>query len=280
MINRFTPFVLIFALLLTSCGSLTPAPATQAPSTAVSGDTPSTDVQIAAQMANVLYDLEAVQKYYNDGTTALVGVGIDTSTISWLGGSSGKLAKPAALPLFQIENVPSEFLNPLPSSGSIAAPAGACPAAANPSVTFMTAGGDPVTPQLISDKGIQTIPAEMITAPQTDANSLFEKISSLVPMNDQRLATPQGWNDLLWDQLKSSQKPVESLMDYQLWNASPEIEQQVADLYLARLKNLGAPKIVIDAYNASNKTGWYANTAPTPEDALFRVTEIDLQLAV
>lgn len=274
MINRFAPFVLIF-VLLTSCGgsptSPTPVPATQAPSTAVPGDTHATDVQIAAQMANNLYDLEAVQKYYNDGTTALAGVTIDTSTISSSGGYSGKLAMPVALPLFQIKNVPSEFLNPLPSSGAIAAPAGACPAAANPSVTFMTAAGNPVTPQLISDRGIQTIPTEMITVPQTDANSLITKISSLVTMGDQRLATPQGWNDMLWDQLKGLQKPAESLMDYQLWNASPEIEQQVADLYLARLKNLGAPKIVIDAYNASNKTGWYANTTPTPEDALAKM---------
>jgi hypothetical protein len=90
-------------------------------------------------------------------------------------------------------------------------------------------------------------------------------------MNDMRLASAQGWNDLLWGVLKKLQKPAESLMDYQLWNASPDIEQQVADLYQARLTKLGAPPFVIAAFNASNKTGWYANAAPTPDDALAKM---------
>ncbi len=90
-------------------------------------------------------------------------------------------------------------------------------------------------------------------------------------MGDQRMATAQGWNDLLWGKLKEQQKPAKSLMDYQLWNASPEIEKQVVDLYRAQLAKMGVPKIVLDAFDASNKTGWYSNTPPTPKDALARM---------
>jgi hypothetical protein len=269
MIKRFVPFVLIL-IMLASCMKSTPAPVvTQNVPTATSGDTHAVQVDIASKMAGILYNMETIQKNTNDDTTAMALVTIDTSTISWLGGHSGKLASPQALPLFQIENVPQGFLDPLPTSGAIPGEVGSCgAAAANPSVTFSTAGGQNVTPQLLIDKNIQTIPTKMVTLPQTDPNSIFAKIDSMVTMGDPRLATSQGWNDLLWDQLKSLQKPAESLMDYQLWNASPEIEQQVTDLYLARLTNLNAPSIVINAYNASNKTGWYTNTIPTPEDAL------------
>jgi hypothetical protein len=272
--------------LLAACGAPKPASVTQAPPTQAAvapaaTDTPvpptaaagthAADVAVAAKMAGVLYDLGAVQKYYNDGTSALAQVTLDTSAVAGQVGTIGKIAMRRAMTVSPVANVPPEFLQPLPSSGAIAAPAGACPAAANPAVTFSTAGGNAVTPQLISDKNLQTIPSGMITVPATDPNSLFAKIDSLVKMNDMRLASAQGWNDLLWGELKKLQKPAESLMDYQLWNASPDIEQQVADLYQARLTKLGAPPFVVAAFNASNKTGWYANTAPTPDDALAKM---------
>jgi hypothetical protein len=280
MLKRLLPPLLI-VILLAACGSPSPATVAPAPSTPqqvtatsaapAAPDTQSADVAVAAKMAGVFYDLNAVQKYYEDGTTALAGVKLDTSGISWLPGTLVKVAARRTAGLEAVQNVPPEFLDPLPASGAIAAPAGACPAAANPSVTFMTAGGNAVTPQLISGKNLQTIPSEMITLPATDPNSLFAKIDSLVKMNDTRLATAQGWNNLLWGELKKMQKPAESLMDYQLWNASPEIEQQVVDLYQARLQKLGAPAFVIAAYDASQKSGWYANTAPTPDDALAKM---------
>jgi hypothetical protein len=272
--------------LLAACGAPKPASVPQAPPTQAAvapaaADTPvpptapagthAADVAVAAKMAGVLYDLSAVQKYYNDGASALAQVTLDTSAVAGQVGTIGKIAARRGMTVSPVANVPPEFLQPLPSSGAIAAPAGACPAAANPAVTFSTAGGNAVTPQLISDKKLQTIPSGMITVPATDPNSLFAKIDSLVKMNDMRLASAQGWNDLLWGELKKLQKPAESLMDYQLWNASPDIEQQVADLYQARLTKLGAPPFVVAAFNASNKTGWYANAAPTPDDALAKM---------
>jgi hypothetical protein len=92
-----------------------------------------------------------------------------------------------------------------------------------------------------------------------------------VQLGDQRLATADGWNQLLWDKLQAMQVPAESLMDYQLWNASSDIEQQITNQYLQRLQAAGAPPIVINAFNASNKSGWYANILPTPEDALAKM---------
>ena len=264
--------LIVLAMTLAACGAPPPPPATP---TVEPASTPppaagseAADLQVAAQMSNVLSDLEAVQDYYEDGTTAMALVAVDTSTIAWLPGEAGKLAAPPARFLTQIENVPSEFLQPLPESGAIAAPAGACPAAANPSVTFQTAGGLPVTPELITGMDLRTIPMEMVTAPQDTPESLAASIDSLVPMGDVRLATAEGWNQLLWDPLSSLQAPAESLMDYQLWNASADIEAQITEAYLRRLQAAGAPQIVLDAFNASNRTGWYANSAPAPEDAL------------
>jgi hypothetical protein len=260
----------LLMVLISACGG---APATQPPATAVptvAVDNHDSDFQVAVQMSSFLYAEQAVGKYYNDGTTAMALVTVDTSTSGWFDGS-GKMAAPPARPLVQIENVPSEFLTPLPQSGTIAAPGGACPAAANPSVQFQTAGGNTVTPDLIAQKGIQTIPTDMVTMLQSNPGSLVSTIDSLVQLGDQRLATADGWNQLLWDKLQAMQVPAESLMDYQLWNASSGIEQQITNQYLQRLQAAGAPPIVINAFNASNKSGWYANILPTPEDALAKM---------
>jgi hypothetical protein len=112
---------------------------------------------------------------------------------------------------------------------------------------------------------------DLVTLAKDDPNSLLMLMNSLVKQGDPRMATAAGWNELLWDQLKKHQQPAESLMDYQLWNASPEIEQTVADLYGAQLAQMGAPQIVLDAYNASQKTGWYASAQPTADDALAQM---------
>jgi hypothetical protein len=279
MTRHLLPLVFIIALLA-SCGTPSPASVTQASSTSEQVVPPSSvttapenheaDVAIAAKMSGVFYDLNAIQKYYDDGTTAMAKVTVDTTSVA---GNLETLLRFTARKTLRagFPNVPTEFLSPLPSSGAMAAPAGACPGGAKPAVTFSTVGGNAVTPQLMTDKNIQTSPSEMVTAAATDANSLFVKIDSLVNMGDQRLASAQGWNDLLWNQLKKLQQPTESLMDYQLWNASPDIEQQIADIYQARLQKLGAPSFVIAAYNASQKSGWYANTQPKPEDALAKM---------
>jgi hypothetical protein len=279
MLKRLLPLVFVI-VLFASCGTPSPAPVTQAPSTPEQVITATStiaapenhvaNVAVAAKMAGVFYDLNAIQKYYDDGTTAMAQVTVDTQSVSW---NPETLIKFSARKTLRegFPNVPTEFLSPLPSSGEMAAPAGACPAAANPAVTFSTVGGITVTPQMMTDKNLQTIPSEMVTLAATDPNSLFAKIDALVNMHDQRLATAQGWNDMLWNQLKKLQQPTESLMDYQLWNASPDIEQQIADIYQARLQKLGAPSFVIAAYNASQKSGWYANTAPTSEDALAKM---------
>jgi hypothetical protein len=277
-------FSALLGMLLAGCGSSASTSAIQPSATtaAVSSIAPKasavnhdTDVLVASKMAGILFNMETVQKNLDDGTTAMAKTTIDIATImADLPEHHGKLAKPPAVPLVQIDKVPQGFLDPLPDSGAIPGEAGSCgAAAAKPNVTFQTVGGQPVTPELLKSKNLKTIPTEMITISQKDPNSLASLIDSLslVKSGDRRFGTAQGWNELFWDKLKAQQKPAESLMDYQLWNASPEIEQQIVDSYRMQLVKMGAPPIVLNAFDASNKTGWYANTAPTPKDALARM---------
>jgi len=275
----------VLALTIAACGAPASPPTPVAPptdeiapnipptaeistTTQPPGETDEANLAVASQMANLLYDLEAVREYYEDGTTSMALVAPDTSSASWMPAGVTKLAASANRPFLPIVNVPTEFLAPLPASGAIAAPAGACPAAANPSVTFQTVGGTTVTPQVLEEKDLRTIPMEMVAMAQNDPGSLVATMDSLVPVGDPRLATASGWNQLLWEPLQELQTPAESLMDYQLWNASPALEEQISALYLQRLKADGAPPIVLNAFNASQKNGWYANAAPEPEDAL------------
>jgi hypothetical protein len=280
--------LLLFAGWLLAACSKAPAPVateTAAPSESSPTDAPANhaaDVQVAAKMAGLLFNLETVQKNLDDDTTAMAKVTVgaaDTVSFDPGLGFSGKRAAPVARPLVQISKVPQGFLDPLPENGAIPGEAGSCgAAAANPAVTFMTVGGVAVTPQLIADKKLQTLPTDMVTRSQSDPKSLFALINTLVKNGDPRLGTAQGWDTLLWDQLKTRQTSAESLMDYQLWNASPDIEQEVADLYGAQLRQMGLPSVVLNAYNASHKTGWYASSLPAPDDALAQMN-IEAQMA-
>jgi len=175
-------------------------------------------------------------------------------------------------------NIPPEFMQPLPANGSIAAPAGGCPAAAKPSVTFVTTAGENVTPELINSKNIMSIPSEMLTMDQNNPGSLSSLVNTAVQSGDKSLATKQGWDTLLWDKLESLQAPAQSLMDYQLWNASPDLEQQITALYQQRIRAAGAPEMVVNAFNTSVRSGWYTNVPPATEDALAHM-EIEAEMS-
>jgi len=209
-------------------------------------------------MVDFLYNMEAIQNYYDDGVTAMATFHVESTK------NGGRSARGD-------DNVPQEFKNKLPPGGAMPAPAGACPAAAEPKVTFKTKADKPVTPEMIAEKALESIPTEYVTVAQEDANSLVSRIENMVPLGDTSLATPEGWNSLLWDKLSDLRKPAESLWDYQLWNAAPDIEQDVADLYYQRLVEKGVPPIVLNAYKASNVSGWYANREAAPEDALAQM---------
>ncbi|MGD9679191.1 MAG: hypothetical protein AB7V16_12690 [Vulcanibacillus sp.] len=234
------------------------------------------DVILASQLANLFYDLQAINKYYDDNLTAMAKVKLDTSNLVFNSDDSLlayiKSFLDNQFPIIYAQdytsNVPQEFMQPLSPQGTIPAPAGACPAAAKPTVSFVTTGGKTVTPQLISEKNIRTLPSEIVTIDQNDPSSLVSIIENMVKVGDQSLVTPEGWNTMLWNKLKSMQTSATSMMDYQLWNASKDIEQEVATLYLQRLQEMNVPTMVIDAYNKSNKTGWFASSQPTKEDAL------------
>ena len=246
----------------------TPAPTTPA-TTTPANTTPATttpendidaDVKVASKMANFLYNIELVQNYYDDGMTAMAPFQVEAT-------KAGVRAREERAG----GTVPQEFLDELPPGGNVPAPAGACPAAAEPAVTFKTEGGDDVTPGMIIEKNLQSVPSEYVTVAQEEANSLVSYIENLVPLGDSRLATAEGWNELLWEKLSALHALAESLMDYQMWNAATEIETDISDLYYQRLIAAGVPQIVLDAYQASNKHGWFANQEATPEDALVRM---------
>lgn len=242
----------------TTPATTTPPTTTPPPTTPVS--TMDADFGVAAKMADFLFHIQLVQNYYDDGMTAMATFQVEATKTR-----TGSRAYRG------IENVPPEFRKKLPSGGAMPAEPGSCAAAARPTVTFMTEGDKPVTPEMMIEKNLQSVPEEYVTVVQEDADSLMSYIETLVQLGDTRLAEPEGWNELLWDKLSDLQRPAESLMDYQLWNAAPDIETDIADLYYQRLVDQGAPPIVLAAYRESNTRDWFANQEATEEDALARM---------
>jgi hypothetical protein len=263
------------------------APAgTTAPSATPAQDTSSTDLVIAARTAGLFTDLILVQDYYTDGLNQMTTLDLASTggaaTAAWSGGRGGAVVlvasryvpgpaagAPASAGL--LANVPTEFLEPLPANGAMPAPPGACPAAAKPEVIFENENGEAVTPELITGKGIETIPSDMVTVPETDPGSLMNLMKSLVPMGDTSLASPDTWNRLLWEPLAQSQVPAASLMDDQVWTTSDELERLVVARFREELAAGGAPAPVLAAFDASNNQGWYGSRSAGPGDGLARM---------
>ena len=280
--------------LLPSCGDKTTTPTTAAQPTATTpatttspatttpaaiktptptADTVNKDFVFASTMASFFYDLNAIQNYYDDGLTAMAGfeLGAGTAATNVHGNRVLLVSYVTSDYESKKKKIPPEFSEKLPPDGSIPAPPGACPAAAEPTSKFKTKGGDFVTPDLLTDKDINTIPTEWINVSQDDPDSLFAKINELVPVNDIRLGDAEGWNTLLWDKLKELQEPAESLMDYQMWNTGADLEQQVIESFRQSLIDKGVPQRVIDAFDASDTTGWYSGSQPAEDDALAQM---------
>jgi hypothetical protein len=235
------------------------------------------DVNVAARVVDVFYNIQAIGRYYDDGVVAMATIKVDAGSGSpgtGLGGLLAWILKPIrnAFPNsngdFMVPGVPQEFQSPLPQDGAMPAIGGACPAGAKPNVKFDTEAGETVTPELIKEMDIDTIPSDMLTLPQDGPGSLMTAMNNLVPMGDMSLATASGWNNLLWKPLQDMQTTAESLMDYQMWNASGDLEQQIVEIYRQQLESRGVPAMVLEAFDASAKDGWYSGTKPTPETSL------------
>ena len=278
-------FFIILLGIIPACSSPAETPSSSvntAPPVTSLSTTANNDVPVAAITSALLLDMEEVDKYYSDGLSAVAQIQSVTATpVSYsatrdytiqLAGIINRpwTISPETLQL-SVDNVPPEFLQPLPASGGIAAPAGGCPAAAKPTVTFETEGGSTVTPELITNKNLKALPSELLTMDQNSSGSLTSLINSAVQSGDRSLATAQGWDNFLWDKLEALQTTPQSLMDYQLWNASSDLEQQVAVAYRERIQAAGVPAMVMNAFDTSAKSGWFTSTPPRTEDALNRM---------
>jgi len=219
-----------------------------------------------AQMAiGLMADLATVNTYFNEASSSLGEVQASNGSFGLVLNSR---AKCAALPPQTQGLIPSGFLGPLPPSGYIPAPPNACAVGAKPSASFLTAAGDPITPELLENEGIQVIDFEELTGGDSQGRKLESTLTSLITPGDQSLATPEGWNQNVWSQVETLQTPAESLMDYHLWTVSEDIETAVVESMAARMESLGLPPQVLNAFQNSDISGWYASPGSEETDRI------------
>jgi hypothetical protein len=284
--------IIMLSALLASCGGkvttppvTTAIPVTSVPPTATTTPAPTTTTGAvptttaadtnenfiyASAMADFFTNLNSVENYYSDGVGAMATFTPGSGALPVTAGSRPRVILAGFTINFNDHSsqIPKEFSDKLPAGGNMPAPAGACPAAADPTSKFLNKDGEVITPELLEEKQVITIPTDLINAPQTDADSLNALMKTLVPMNDMRLGTAAGWNDLLWDQLKAYQEPAGSLMDYQMWTLTDDIEREIVSGFRQSLVDAGVPQRVLDAFDQSDTTGWFGQTQPEAGDAL------------
>jgi hypothetical protein len=259
-------------------GSAIDWPLSQAPQEAALEEGPapsemSENERLARVAVGLVMDLTTVNTYFNDAASSIGEVK------AWNGGwllaadelCAGKAASPSqpARSLFQLSGgIPQGFLDPLPASGFIAAPDGACAVGASPSASFLNQAGELITPELLEAKGIQTISYQDLTGGQREGRALESTLSGLITPGDSALATADGWNQKVWDEIAKSQSAAQSLMDYHLWTVSSQIEAAVVDSMRARMQSMGLPSQVMNALDNSRTSGWFASPPAAQEDLL------------
>ena len=271
------------------------APTESAGSTAPASNGLSTEAALAESLTWLVGDIDAMQSVFGEGTESMVGAQITSGATAylpyWSPARDGRIDfieiswNPVGLYLQEVAvgGVPAGFTEPLSDTGQIDAPAGACPAGAKPKVAFSTAGGDVITSGLLSSKNLKTINKDyFVRMPGAEPPevSLVERMRNLVASagDPLRLATPEGWNEVLWDEMSALQVPAQSLMDYQVWTVSPGVEAEVLAGFRGVLNSMGLPPFVVDAFNASNTSGWMSNSAPDDSDMLAKM-DIEAELA-
>ena len=237
-----------------------------------SNDQPQSEVTSSEQdLAWVAYgvmnDMAVVQGYFQEAASSMgqAGQGFKGSAMNT---AYKIMAKPAYALQTSATGPPAGFTSPLPSNGYIPAPAGACAAGAAPSASFSTGNDETVTPELLEEIDATVIDYEALSGGDINGRALQTTIEGLIVPGDQRLATADGWNEMVWEPLKELQTPMDSLMDYHLWTVASDLEQMINDSMESRMETMGLPDVVLNAYEDSDHFGWYASKPATPEDRL------------
>jgi len=229
--------------------------------------------RLALVAIGLVQDLTTVNTYFNDAGSSLGEINAShyTGGLFLVSRCTAKTMAPylPGINLLQTAGqIPAGFLDPLPESGFIPAPDGACAVGASPSASFLNEKGELITPELLAAKDIEVIDFDALTGGSVDGRKLQSTITSLITPGDQALGTSAGWNEKVWSQMTQYQTPAESLMDYYLWSVSDDIEAAVVDSMSATLESMGLPSMVVNAFNNSQTSGWYAGSVPEETDRI------------
>jgi hypothetical protein len=232
------------------------------------------DEEAVAEMAkDVFAGLSRVQSYFDQGIRDMGQFTPELDVAIPMGALDDLLvgARLACMKPLQGRgpaNIPTGFTSPLGPSGFIDAPSGGCGAGASPSGRFNDVGGQPVTGERLAEEDVATIDFATLTGAEPEDPSLESLISEALQPGDMRLTTAEGWNEVLWEPLSEQQQPMDSLIDYQLWNTADEIETLIVESIEDRMQTMGIPEIVVEAFRQSEHHGWFASRPSAPENEL------------
>jgi hypothetical protein len=171
---------------------------------------------------------------------------------------------------------PESFLEPIPEDGYINTPTGSeCPLGATTEMMFETKDGENLVLDYIEELGAKVIPYEIFSAPDSDPSSLQSFINCKISSENRNFADPSYWNREIWgtegdNGIKSMQDNVESIIDYYFWSTSPELEVIMLDAIKEKLSTATSQQVV-DAFDASNKSGWVGYPIAQEGDKISRM---------
>jgi hypothetical protein len=228
------------------------------------------ELGIATITAEIATDLSLIQEYFDNGISGMSGVTPDINLGMGFSGMIRIVHLACLTPDAQqgSPRIPPSFRGPLDPSGFISAPSGACAAGADPKAQFQDVEGDIITPEKLAEENVSVIDYDILTGENAEVASIEEILTQAIVPGDPDLVTPEGWNEKVWQPLKDAQTPMESLLDYQLWNVSDEIEEMVSSSVRERMVNMNLPDMVLNAFDQSDYQGWFASRYAEEVDEL------------
>jgi len=242
---------------------------------------PASDAAIIAETLLGLFDnLDGIQAHYAE---AIMGMSRAVPSVSGTRPTGVRVSLTpearttlwtiAAAPFAQqgpppgfVPRIPSGFLAPVGPRGFVGAPGGACGAGAAAEAAFESGNGVTITSEVLEEEQISTIDFGAIVGDAEE--TLDEALGELIRPGDQRLATPEGWNEAVWEPLAELQEPAESLMDYHVWTVAGDLEDIVLADIRTQLEMMGTPEQVLTAFDESDAHGWIAGSDAEAGDRL------------
>lgn len=164
--------------------------------------------------------------------------------------------------------IPDNYLTPLAEDGAFTMAEGVCESEITSKMYFVDLTGEVISGERLLEEELLTIDIATLTGQGLETEDIESVLEDALQPGDMRLTTIDGWTEVLWSPLIELQQPMDSFIEYHLWNKENDLEALVLEWFKERMQIMDIPDIVIEVFQESDGSGWYASSPAQPENEI------------